>query len=67
METPRDRPVSPASDLGSVEDIDAMLERGVSVLRASGRLSYEAEGADHELVLQIVDAVMKAGPTPQVS
>jgi hypothetical protein len=43
---------------GSDQDIDAMLERGAVVLRASGRLLCEDEEADRSLVLAIVDAVM---------
>ena len=53
----RDRLVSPVSDLGSDQDIDAMLERGAVVLRDSGRLCYEAPESDRALVLAILDAV----------
>ncbi len=52
--------VTPAfisSDLGSDQDIDATLDRGVAALRASGRLAYEDDSADRALVLAIVSAV----------
>ena len=46
-----------SSDLGSDQDIDATLDRGVAALRASGRLAYEDDSADRDLVLEIVSAV----------
>ena len=50
--------VSQPLDRGCVQDIDAMLDRGVAALRASGRLRYEDDEADRSLVLAVVDAVM---------
>jgi hypothetical protein len=58
QDTPKTGDPNPASDLDSAQDIDAMLERGAAVLRASGRLLYEDPEADRLLVLAILDAVM---------
>jgi hypothetical protein len=56
---PRDRPeISEAQD--GLSNIDAMLDRGVTELRASGRLEIEDDAADRALVLAILDAVMPA-------
>lgn len=45
---------------GADPDIDAQLDCGVAVLRASGRLLYGDRELDRALVLEIVDAVMGA-------
>ena len=45
------------SGSGLPEDIEAMLERGVVALHASGHLSHEDAVSDRALVLAIVDAV----------
>ena len=50
-------------DLGSDQDIDATLERGVAVLHASGRLLFEDEELDRALVLSILDAVFPLSPS----
>ena len=52
-----DKLESNPSPPGFEQDIDAMLERGVAALRASGRLPYEDDPSDRALVLAIVDAV----------
>lgn len=54
---PRDRTASQVLDLGCALDTDAMLERGVAALRASGRLLFEDDESDRALVLAICDAV----------
>ena len=59
-EAGRQRGGSTGHPLGDRPDIDAMLARGVAVLRASGRLRYEAERPDQALVLAILDAVFKS-------
>jgi glycerol-3-phosphate responsive antiterminator len=43
--------------VGSAEGIDAQLDRGVAVLRASGRLQHEDDELDRALVLAVVDAI----------
>lgn len=45
------------SNQDALEDNPATLERGVAVLRASGRLLYEDDELDRALVLAVVDAV----------
>jgi len=55
---PDEKPANQISNPDSVEDIDAMLMRGVAVLHASGRLRYEDDELDRALVLEILSAVM---------
>lgn len=52
------------SGLDSDQDIDAALDCGVAVLRASGRLRGEDDGADRALVLAIIGATMPAHREP---
>lgn len=43
-----------------IEITSAMIEAGVRVLHASGRLQYEAEGLDQELGLEVVATALAA-------
>lgn len=45
------------SDQDCAQDTDAMLQRGVAVLRDSGRLSHEDDELDRALVLAILGSV----------
>ena len=59
---PNDRPAHAPQEAGvgapGIEITDEMVDAAVGVLRSSGRLQFEAEGSDEDLVVEILLAAL---------